>query len=187
MSDALNFSKNLLQLVLSPARGWDDVAEHEAASQRLMEKGFYPLLALVGISAFIQGLYGLEPFSYARQLQIAITQVVSLFLSLMIARGLFENVLPRLSDIPVDVSRTSTVCIYCLSMMALIKVIINLCPVDLVLLNFLPAFVAMVAWQSRDFLGVSRQKQSVYVIFAVTVLVILPLLIEYILGLLIVR
>lgn len=187
MTSVASFYKDILKLVLSPSRGWDDISEHPITARLVIEKGFYPLLSIVGITAMLNGLYGDAPYSYGRQLQIAITQIVALFGSQMLATAIFEAVLPKVAGCPKDVNRFTLVCVYCMSLMALITIITNLCPIQLALFWFLPLLVAVVAWQAREFLGVNRFLQGQYVFFAVIVLVIMPIALAYILGLLIVR
>lgn len=181
------FAKNMAQLILNPRKGWQDMSLETVSPRSLMESGFYPMLALVGISAMLHGVYGDQPYNYTRQLQITITQVVSLFISVMLARAAFEQLLPRLCGCPVGVDRGATVCIYCMSMMALISVITNICPIDISIFWFFPAFVAIVAIEARKYLGVSSFKTVNYALLAIGTIVVVPIGLTYLLGMLIVR
>lgn len=181
----LSFLKNMTQLILSPQHAWEEIEEEDRNPQWLMEHGFYPMLALVAITAFLHGLYGADPFSYGRQLQEAIVQVAALFASMMVSRAVMETLLRHFTDSTASVEAMSVVCIYCYSLTGLINVIVNLCPINLALLWFLPAFVAIVAWKSQDFLCVSRFKQGQFVIFALLVFVIFPIAVENLLKLII--
>lgn len=175
----------MLQLVLSPRNGWSDIAQENARPQSLMDHGFYPVLALVALTAFGHGLYGPDPFSYGEQLQEAIVQVAALFGSLMLSRALTDALLTRLTDATADEVRRATMCIYCLSLVGVIYIITNLCPIPLSVLWFLPAIVAIVAWQSREYLQVSRFKNGIFIAFGVVTVVAIPIAIEWLLGLII--
>lgn len=184
MSPSLTYSKNLLQLVLSPKNAWEDLREAELPPHQLMEKGFYPLLAIVAVTAMLNGLYGAAPYNYTRQLQLAITEVATLFASLMLARAAFETLLPKFAGCPCDIDRFSTVVIYCMSMMAVISVISNLVPTTLSLIWFLPAFVLATAWQAHGYLEVSKIQYGTYFTISTLVLVGLPTAIAWVLGML---
>lgn len=177
----------MVQLVLSPAHGWEDLEQANENPQYLLDRGFYPLLALVAVTAMLNGLYKPEPYSYATQLQIAITQVAALFASMMLARLAFETLLPSMSICPPDENKSATVCIYCISLMTLITIISNLCPTTLTLLWFLPAFVIAVAWQARKYLEVSQYRLGRYIILSIALFICMPMVLGWLLGLLIIH
>lgn len=187
MPNFLVFVKNMAQLILSPRKGWEDLSYQPVSARQLMESGFYPMMALVGITAMLHGIYGDEPYSYTHQLQITITQIVSLFISIMLARAIFEQLLPALCGCPHDTERSATVCIFCISMIALIMIITNVCPNDISILWFLPAFVAIVVWEARTYLGIQKYKFTNYALLSIGTIVVMPLVLAYLLSLLIVR
>lgn len=169
------YLKNMLQLFLSPVKGWEEVARLNESPNKLMDKGFYPLLALVAITAFGEGIYGVDPFDIGKQLLNAINQTLALFLGVMVGRAAFESLLSHFTAQPVNILRAHTVVIYCVGLMAMIQLFINVCPIDLSVLWFLPAFVALVAWQSREYLAIKPDRGGQFFIFAVAVLIAAPL------------
>ena len=187
MNPFLIFCKNMVQLVLSPTHGWEDVADEPEQPQVLLEKGFYPLLALVGVTAMTNGLYHPEPYSYVLQLQTAIAQVVALFVSMMLARAAFEAILPNVAGCPEDKVRFNTVCIYGISLMALIEIIGNLSPTPLAALWFLPIFIVPMIWQARNYLQVAKERQAAYLLVAFLTIIAMPVFFGWLLRLLIIR
>ncbi len=187
MNPFLTYCKNMVQLVLSPTHGWEDLADEGEQPQALLEKGFFPLLALVGITALTNGLYKAGPYSYAEQLQTAIAQVVALFVSMMLSRAIFEALLPGMADCPNDKERFNTVCIYGISLMTLIEIIGNLCPTSLAALWFLPVFVVPVIWQARKYLQVPKDRQPVYLLIVFLTLIAMPMFFGWILRLFIIH
>lgn len=181
----LRYLKNMLQLFLSPVKGWEEVARENVSPNALMDKGFYPLTAIVAITAFCKGFYGMAPFDIVTQLLTAITQFLALFLGVMVGRATFESLLSQFTGQPVNVLRAHTVVVYCIGLMALIQVIINLCPIELPVLWFLPAFVAIVAWQSRMYLEVKSELSMKFFIFAAAVLIVAPLVFNKLLDLIV--
>lgn len=187
MAPFLLYCKNLVQLILAPQKAWEEISGEELPSQELTRRGFYPLMAFAGATAFCHGLYHISDFSVGRQLQEALTQMVTLFVSLILARAIIDAALPRLSLSPQNPDRPATVCIYSLSLMAVVVIIMNLCPIQLTLLWFLPAFVAVTVWQARSYLDINPEKQGQYIMLAIGTLICLPVIIAYILGYIIVQ
>jgi hypothetical protein len=69
--------------------------------------------------------------------------------------------------------------------MSLIQIISNLCPIQLTVLWFLPAFVAMVAWQSRFYLSIKPDHNGQFLVFAVAVLIAAPIVFGVLLDLIV--
>ena len=53
----LNYLKYLLQLVLSPSSGWEDIEKSNPSPDGLMRRGFYPLLVLTALSELLAFVY----------------------------------------------------------------------------------------------------------------------------------
>lgn len=170
----LYFLRNILQLILAPHKAWEDVVTDGRRPSQLLEKGLYPLLSIVALTAFCHGLYDISTFDVAKSLVAALSQFLSLFLGVMAGRALFEAVMPSLWATPVAPARTATVPIYCIGILAVIQIITNLCPIKLTLLWFLPAFLVIVAWQARVYLDVDPRKSGIYIIFAIATVLVLP-------------
>ena len=105
----LRFLKNMLQLILAPSKGWDEVSQLNESPNKIMEKGLYPLLAITAITAFAHGLYGSEPFDFGAQIELALTQFLALFLGVMFGRAAFEALIHHFTGKPADVVKVSTV------------------------------------------------------------------------------
>lgn len=182
----LLFLKDMVQLTLAPGQGWSEVEDTPRKVDVLLEKGAYPLLALVAATAFLNGLYGPETFSVATQLKIAIVQFLSLFLGVMIGRAAFETLLPRLTDDGrVDTERASTVVIYSISFLSLIQIVANVSPVHLTMLRFMPVFIVLLLWHARTYLNIDRFKNGYYIVTGIATVIALPMLIEFVLGLIV--
>lgn len=175
----------MLQLFLAPVKGWEEV-EHLAESPiKMMEKGLNPLLAIAAITAFCSGFYGSQPFVIGTQLLTALSQFIAYFLGVMFGRVMFESLMSHFTGQPVNTLRAHTVVVYSIGLMTVIRIIRNLCPIDLAVLWFLPAFVAMVIWQSRIYLSVKADRSGQFFIFAVAVLIAAPLVFYQLLDLLV--
>ena len=179
----LHYLKNLIQLILSPHRAWAEIAEEDVAPSRLLERGLYPLLAIVAVTAFCHGFYGSAPFEIGKALEAALAQFVALFLSVLIGRALLEVAIPVLSSEKVPMPRLATVPAYTTGILALINIIGNVCPIELSILWLLPLLLTVVLWQGADYLSISNDKRGQYIIFAIAVLIAIPVFFNFIFGL----
>ena len=57
MQPMKRYIQNLFQLILSPGNGWEDIAKGNDNPDSLAARGFYPLIAVVGLSVFFEMLY----------------------------------------------------------------------------------------------------------------------------------
>lgn len=177
------YLKTILQLILSPRKAWSDVAEEAPAPAPVLERGLYPLLSIVAITAFCRGFYGHSPFDIGHSLENALGQFISLFLTVMIARGAFESILPPMQTEKVSQDRIANAPSFVTGILAVIQIVANLCPIDLAIFWFLPAFVVVVLWHAVDYLMIKPDKYAQYIILSICVLIALPILFNFILGL----
>ncbi len=52
----LNYLLGLIQIILSPKRGWEDASYDGYDAEKLMKCGFLPFIAIVAASVFIRAL-----------------------------------------------------------------------------------------------------------------------------------
>lgn len=185
MSRLLKYTKNLVQLVLSPKSAWEEIKNEDPDPNELSERSFNPLLSLVALTAFINGFYGIEKFDVARQLMEALCQFLSLYLGAMLCSVIFETMLERLCLTKTTDRQRKIVIIYCLSLMGVINIITNLCPYSFTILWLLPAFIAIVAWYAHDFLGINKFRKGQYFALSVLCLIGLPIVLNLLLHLLV--
>lgn len=180
------YIRNLIQLVLRPELAWQEIGNQNTPPTLLMRNGFYRLMSIVAITAFIRGLYveG-ETFTVAAALQGALVQFIALFLSLGIARSALDMVMSRFGADVETRRRIDTISIYSISLMAVIQAIVNLCPVDHILLSMLPAFVVIVVWNTRKYMQIKDNETLAYMITAQLSLIVTPLILNYTLSLII--
>lgn len=185
MTVPLYYAKNLLQLVLSSRKAWEDIALRPLNPLVLMKNGFYPLLALVACSAVAGQFITPGAFVLSTAIEQALVQFLSLFVSYFVARAAMEWMLPSMADDGRgNLNNASVMALYSLSLFGVIDIIDNLCPVHMAVMRFLPAFIIIVAWQARTFLQIRQSALAYYIIMCIVTLVALPLIIEALLNLL---
>ncbi len=174
------FLKMLFHLILSPVRGWEDVALDEPEPRRLMTTCLYPLFGIAAVSSFIVGLY--DPMlTFVNLLQRAIITFVQFFISYYIAQFVFALFIRRyVAEGDISDDRVSVFISLGLGLLALLAIIVNCLPVELSLVQFLPLYVAVILWKGAPYLGVTDEKMNQFVILAVASIIV-PV---YLLGLL---
>lgn len=176
------FLKYLIQLILSPAHGWEDLEAAHAEAGTLLRRGFLPLLGLTAASEFCQRLWAPEyPLG-----MIAVRAVVdfgSYFVSVYLARLILESYINRAAGVVVDRERTGVLAVMGVGLMVLIQLVDNLCPWNLILLRFLPLYAVLVIYKGAVYAGVPSNREFNFLGLATVALVVLPLALYYLLFL----
>lgn len=171
------FLKNILQLMLSPASGWHDIAQDGANPRRLATRCMVPLFAVAALTTFVQLRYA-PHLTAAGAVVTAASIFVSLFATYAMGMTLFASMLPQFVDIKPDGDSYHTVLVYGLSMLALSETLCNLLPFDMGLPYLLPLAVGLIVWKSGEYLGVSRDKDLAFIAFALITIILPPALIQ---------
>lgn len=161
------FLKILFHLILSPSRGWEDVAQYDPDLNRLLKCGLYPMAGVAALSAFVVGCYD-PALSFVVLFQRAIITFVQFYISYYIAQMVFPMFIRRyVVDGEVSEYRTGVFIAIGIGLLAIIKVIMNCLPVELSLVQFLPVYVAVVLWKGAPYLNVSPDKMNRFVVLSV--------------------
>ncbi len=179
----LVYLQHMIQLILSPARGWEDVASHSISGRHALTRGLLPLMALAGLSVFGGALYEVHP-QFGKLLTGAVACFVQYFLTYYLSLAVLMSYLPRITaDGATDENRVALFLCFAVGMMCVIGIVANLLPMTLTLVEFLPLYVAVVMYKGRDFLNVKSDVVGGFV--GVTVLsVIVPV---YLIGMILAR
>lgn len=178
------YFKYILQLILSPTNGWDDLAREEIDADRLTSRGFYPLLFVVALSEFTALFYH-GGTSLWRVVIAAADLAGSYFAAYCITRIAMGVYLDKLTDDHTDWPRAQALTVCTLGVMLFFQLIINLLPWNLVLLKFLPLYVVLILSRANDYMAITRQNDERFLCFSSLTLVVAPLLIYYMIYLLI--
>lgn len=172
----LKYIANIIQLVFSPQKGWEDLAEDDRRSdgrrgdidiRRLYTHCFLPLVIFCSLTAFVKMLFEGGP-DFLGALQNAIIDFFSLFLSYHLAVYIFSWTMPRLCGPhePTDHRRAAMMIMYCISVIALIFLLGNMIKVRLALIQFLPFYVIFIIWKGADYVGVPPRSIGLFMLMA---------------------
>lgn len=182
----LLFLKNILQLILAPTHAWKDIQQEELPTETIIQRGLYPLMAIMLITVFIRPAYGLEKFELIPLLQTALVQFVALFVALYGARAIMDHNLPLYNTTGEnDPIATGTVAAYGTGLMTIIQIIENLIPIELTVVQILPAFAAVCIWKAYDYLDIEPADRTRYMLITVAALVLPVITINVVMSLII--
>lgn len=153
----LHFLKLMLQLVLSPAKGWEDIAVGADSSRRTLLVGLLPLASIASVTVFFGAVYQTNP-SFSLLLIQAVVTFAKYAITYFVGVTVLTLSLPHLAiDGLVDRERVELFCSYCVGLMALVGIIENFMPMELSLLQFLPLYVIVVMCIGRTYLDVDER------------------------------
>lgn len=163
----LRFLRQILQLVLRPANGWEDVSSDLGAEpgvvSRIYRGDFIPLIGVCSASSLVRVLYGTD---FLGALAQGLVTFVALFLSYYIACWVLASWMPRLASNDGDSGRYQVMVMYTLSVIALAGLLVNIVKVRLAILDFLPLYTIFVLWKGCRFAGVGPEKEGLFMLLS---------------------
>lgn len=166
----------MMQLMLSPLRGWEDVAACDSDPAVIVRKGVIPSFVIAALSIFAQLLFHLR-LDIVDLLVAACVIFVSYFVTLAFAsRVFYAKILKWNPD--VDRERCQTVVAYALGLMALTTTVCNFMPITLGLGYLLPLAITLVVWKAMAYLSIPEAKEYEFLTFEFIVITLPPILIQ---------
>lgn len=156
----------MMQLILSPAHGWEDLLQRARTPEEIRSRGFYPLTAITSLSVIAGKLYGGSMTSWAMVPVEALIEFMTFFVGYFVGVFVMSVVMPSLSTSgkgPGE-NRIHVFVLYCMGLLELIALIQNLVPMSLAIILFLPLYVAFVIWKGGAFLGLNPQHTGLYMV-----------------------
>lgn len=178
------FLKYLIQLILAPGWGWKDIEEDAPDAEELVRRGLLPLLGIAAATEFLAFFY-YRHVGVGEVLIRAIGVFGGYFISMYIAKLIFELYLGRVTNDTPDDQRTNNLIICGLGLMALIRILSNCLPWNLVLLQFLPLYVVLVLFKACKYLNVKKDSEFHFITICACGIVAVPMAIYYLLYLII--
>ncbi len=176
----LRFLKNILQLAINPSRGWEDVSHDAAEPAALCRDGLYPLLAITALSC-VGGFWKMDSATtLIAVIQNAIVTFTAYFATMFFAEFTMGLAMDRICDKEPSPRKNSTVVIYSIAILAIINIIINIIPLDLAVLRFLPIYVGFIIYKSMRYLSVSQDKTGHYMFLTIFSIIIPPYLLMFV-------
>lgn len=180
----LHLLKYLIQLILSPASGWDDLEHTAPDAEALTRRGLYPLMVLTAVTEFLAFFYQRHA-ALGEVVMRAVCDFGTYFVSLFIARLIFDLYLGWLCGTKPARERVACLTVCGIGLMVLVQLLCNCMPWNLVLFKFLPVYVILVLYKAIPYIGVRKADAMRFLGLSAAAIVAVPLIIYYLLYLLI--
>ncbi len=175
----LSFLKYLIQLVLSPTHGWEDISRENPDPKELTARGLYPLMGIAAITEFLA-------FAYERNISIdkvlvrAVADFGAYFIGFFIAKLVFDIYLKNLTSSEPDKSNVATFSTMAIGLMVFIQIISNCLPwKSLVFVKLLPLYTILVIFHAAPYLKIRKNREMNFVGIATGATVAVPLVLYY--------
>lgn len=166
-TDMLDFLKNILQLLINPAKGWEDISFDSRKPSDLCRKGYYPIIGIASLSCAAMLYRAGAHWTLVSVIQQMVITFTIYFATLFFAQFMFSVTFSSMTDKPFSAKKNSTVIIYILAIMALIRIVMNLIPFDFPVLYFVAIYVGVILYKSTTYLGVAEEKIGNFMIMSV--------------------
>lgn len=166
----------MMQLMLSPARGWEDVAASASDPARLVREGVLPAFGMAALSIFAQLLFHVR-VDLVDLMVGACVVFVSYFVTLAFASHAFYAKALKWNP-KADKERCQTVVAYALGLMSMTTAVCNFMPITLGLGYLLPLAITLIIWKAMPYLSIPEDKEYEFLIYEFAVITLPPILIQ---------
>lgn len=174
----LIFLRNILQLILAPGKGWEDVSGDMADPSSLSRRYLYPLMGLAAVSVFFRLIYDSDT-RFAVLLVTAFVVFVSLFVTFFFAVAIFKSYFYKFCEGEPNERKYTTVITYCVCMQSIFTIIYNVMP-HISLLNFLlPLVVTLIFWKSDIYLRVRPDRNLAFLLLGICTIILPPSILQW--------
>lgn len=178
----LNYLKCLLQLILSPGKGWEDISYEGRDPRVVLNRGYYALLVVVALSSLMSLVYDHQMSAPVAILHVPLT-FLQYFVSYYIAMFVFGLMLTDYIDGDFNYTRTATYTAYLLGLVSVVSMLENLLPMDVGVLHFLPIYIAVIAWKGAGYMAVRSDRVGSYMLMTIAAVIVPPYLLGWLFDL----
>ena len=172
-----------MQLISSPARAWEEIRLEEDR-RKVFTAVVYPLIGLCGLSVFIGALL-LKGWGGPQSFQYAMTQccavAVSLFGGYFLAAYLINNMCVRMLGMRSDIMLVQQFAGYALVVPFLLQIVIGVLPDFTIIAMLLVFYTVYIVWEGcKVLMQVEEKNQMKFTIISSALLIICPLVIQFV-------
>lgn len=178
------FIQRIIQLILSPARGWEDISAAVQRPEDIERNGFFPWIGIVAASEFLPLFYNPE-LSFFTALLSAIAVGGAMFASLFLSKLFLDITIYRNVDANINAVKLHTFAIYLLAINGLFIIFDNAMPASMTFLHFLPLISILVIVKSATYLGIRSDNMMTFLGISIIALIIIPVLLTALLRIII--
>lgn len=179
------YIRQLIQLILSPARGWEDISEAALTPDDIRRRGFMPWLGITALSEFIPLAYD-PTLTFLVAAESAVAVAGGMFVAMYVAGIVFDISLGRFVDGTLNLAKGSVLSLYMIGIACMFTILANMLPTTLTIVHFLPLLSVLIIFKSTRFIGVRAGDAMSYLGLAAIVTIALPIAVVGLLKLVII-
>ncbi|MBR5169659.1 MAG: hypothetical protein IKW85_03735 [Muribaculaceae bacterium] len=173
-------------MITSPKYGWELINESNIPIGKVLNNAYLPLLCVLALTCFVPMIYD-RTLSFSHCLMTGIVMFSAYFISYYIIIYLLGGFYPELVKTEGATARLNDYILYNLIFLVLLMILRNLLPSDFTPVLFLMAYLPWMAYRGTDHLFVRKDKVSKFVTISSVLLLGLPLLLNGIFNLFIIK
>lgn len=168
------YIKQLLQLIIGPKRGWEDISSAVRTHEVIFKRGFVPWIIIAGCANFIKLFYDVD-ITFVRALQDAIVTSGGLFISNIVCRLFLEIGISKNIDNKANTEKLAIITDYMIGLVGMYNFIRCIVPAEITPLYFMPLISIFVIYNSTKFLGVKEDMVLSYTFLASVGTILVPI------------
>lgn len=168
----------MLQLVLSPKRGWEDIAVDDIPANKLLTGGFIPLIIVDALSCLTGYLYHNDTSTLA-VIASMISSVVMFLVPYFLASFFFSLYIPACTGGTMSMNKNHTFIIYSLSIMVVMDIMTHLLPMVPDMIFLLPIYVLFIMWRGLAYMEVKFDGVISFLVLNILTVLLPPFVINY--------
>lgn len=168
----------MLQLVLAPVKGWEDVEADNFSGRDLLVKGFIPFIVLTSLTVLLRLAYHPD-IHIAGALQQMVVCFIKYFVSYYLTVFLFTLYLPTCIEGEISMKKCHTFIVYGVGLLAAVNIIQNCIPVELALSFLMPIYVLYIMWRGLRYMHISFNGIGTFILLVIFALIAPPYALQY--------
>lgn len=180
----LYYLRDLLQLVIAPRKGWEDISADGFEVKTLFTKGFIPLISITALTVLVKWFY-IADISVVALIQQTIVCFLKFFATYFIAGFLFTIYLPGCVDGEFSLTKCNIFILFGLGLIAIIDLIINVLPMDVAVAYIMPVYVMFIMWRGLRYMNIDFEGVGTFILLIIFALIIPPFALQYLFNLVI--
>ena len=173
---------NIFCVITSPRYGWELINESNIPVGKVMRSAYLPLLVVLGFSCFVPMIYD-STIPFSKSLMTGIVMFSTYFISYYMIVYLLGGAYPELVKTEGGRARLNDYILYNLIFLVMLMILRKLLPSAFTPVLFLVLYLPCMAFRGTGNLFVRKDKVNRFAVISSVLLLGLPLLLEFVLGL----
>lgn len=167
-----HFIKYVIQLMLSPSPGWEDISSEGREMNALVYRGLFPFALLVALSTFV-GIF--DEKTFGDMMHVAIVSFVKYVMTYYLAVFMFSMYVSNLIVGELNEKRNTTFIAYSIGVLMFINLFSNCIP-NVPLTELLPLYIIVVMTKGYKYMAIQKEKKVKFVLLSVISIFVPPYL-----------